>query len=660
MSDESRADGVAAARPGAGSRYGIPALVVGVAAGLYILVFCWLCCQMYLSFGYLDWDLATYSQLAYKSVRLDFSPVIPGINYYGNHLHVLFFLMGPLYGLFPSPYTLLVVQTLALAAAAIPLYLVGRREAGAAIAVGLCLAYLLHPAVHHANLNDYHPETLLPFLFLWAFYFMLTGRVRGFVVAGVACAFLKENYALIVMMLGLYAGLRHRMRSGWALAGFGLAWFLLVLLVAIPWMGGGLMEYSNTYGALGSDLPSLARNLVLHPLTALGIVSEPRKLVFLSWLLLPLALLPLLGWRTLWLTLPMMAQHLLSSRDANADIRYYYTIEILPTLLVSAVYGAQWLRDRLGPRAVPAIAFGLPVAALVSTLMVGPFAAPYRTVTRRVLTYDYLDAEKDRLVRRIPDRAGAVASFEFLPRLANRKELYSFHYIVTGVLTGGTLRQTPFTLPDSIQYMLVDVTDPIVFQRGGYYRPDAYVNILNCIRRRGFEIEDFSETLLLFRKGNQGISPVVRTRDRDDVPAPVHRVNATVAGDIELIGFDIRSTARPEVQEWDFHWRSLRRTSRDINTCIDLVDGNGRLLLRKFHPLGYRLRPTQSWAEGERLDETVRLVLPTPDSGLRYELRMGFIEAATGEPCAIESAGPVDSLGRITLRGGPIVPPGGP
>lgn len=623
-------------------------LFVGVATVLYIAVFCGLSFQKFVSFGYHDWDLATYSQLAYKSLRFDFSPIIADINYYGNHLHFLLFLFYPLYGLLPSPYTLLALQSLALGLAAIPLFLIARREAGPGIAAGLATAYLLHPALHYANLNDYHPETFLPLLFLWAVYFMLIGRTAWFLAACLACILLKENFGLIVMMLGVYAALRHRMRVGWPLALFGLAWFLAALMIVMPWFAGGRVGYSGVYWELGSDLPSLVKTLILHPLIALGVAFQTHKLVYLSWLLLPLGLLPFLGWRVLWLTLPMFAQHFLASRRSESQLQYYYTIEILPTLLIAAVYGAQWLRDRLGPRTGAILAVGLPAASLACSLVVGPFAPGMnREATLTTLTYDYMDVEKARIVGRVPDKGPAVASFQFLPMLANRKELYSFHYVHTGVRTANTVRQIPFALPDSVEYMLVDVADRWIFR--GYYRPDAYTKFAACVRDGGFKVEDFVETFVLFRKGPPTEKFILRDTPSGKIMPPESIICATVADAIYLVACDIRPTERPDVLELHCFWSSLHATTLDINAHFDLVDTSGRLLMTKFHPVGYRLRPTQSWAEGDAIEEVIRLVLPTPDSGIAYELRMGFTEAVTELPCKVEALNPPDALGRVAL-----------
>ena len=64
--------------------------------------------------------------------------------------------LAPLYWIAPSVDTLLVVQTLALALGAIPIYLLAARHlADERIALLLALAYLAFPSLAYANLFDF-------------------------------------------------------------------------------------------------------------------------------------------------------------------------------------------------------------------------------------------------------------------------------------------------------------------------------------------------------------------------------------------------------------------------------------------------------------------------------------------------------------------------
>ena len=71
-----------------------------------------------------SWDLAIFSEAAKAYAHLQ-APIVeikgPGYNLLGDHFHPILVLLGPVWRLFPSPLSLLVVQDLLLALSAWPL-----------------------------------------------------------------------------------------------------------------------------------------------------------------------------------------------------------------------------------------------------------------------------------------------------------------------------------------------------------------------------------------------------------------------------------------------------------------------------------------------------------------------------------------------------------
>lgn len=60
-----------------------------------------------------SWDLAIFTQMAqaYSHFSVPIVPIKgPNFNLWGDHFHPILVLLGPVYALFPSPTTLLVVQ----------------------------------------------------------------------------------------------------------------------------------------------------------------------------------------------------------------------------------------------------------------------------------------------------------------------------------------------------------------------------------------------------------------------------------------------------------------------------------------------------------------------------------------------------------------------
>ncbi len=136
------------------------------------------------------YDLGIYHQSMYTTVfnqRFFFNtidlPSNPSGSVFGVHFSPILLLLLIPYALVPSPLTLTVLQTWAIALAALPLYALGRRVLHSErIAFVLGVVYLLHPATQGVNWYDFHPEAFLPPSSphsLWAFYCTLSGHSRS-------------------------------------------------------------------------------------------------------------------------------------------------------------------------------------------------------------------------------------------------------------------------------------------------------------------------------------------------------------------------------------------------------------------------------------------------------------------------------------------------
>ena len=104
---------------------------------------------------------------------------IRGLNWLGDHSSLILIPLAPVFALAPHAITLLGLQTLALAAGAVPVWLLARRELPAGPLPLACAAlYLLQPALGYMNLFEFHPETLaVPFL-LWGALEVRAGDLR--------------------------------------------------------------------------------------------------------------------------------------------------------------------------------------------------------------------------------------------------------------------------------------------------------------------------------------------------------------------------------------------------------------------------------------------------------------------------------------------------
>lgn len=262
-------------------------------------------------------DLGVYTQVLWTTAHGQpfYQSLMEGTtNFLTLHFVPLLAVLAPIYAIWPDARTLLILQSILLAAAALPLWAFARPRLGPTVAFLLALAYSLSPLLHFVALADFHEIALAVPLLMAAGAALLDKRPRAtFIWLGLALL-VKEELALVALGFGLYAlFIQRRWRFGAALLAFGVAWAILLATVLMPTLlsNGGGSNFARHYGALGGTPGQILRMLVTDPLAATRVILTPDKLRFLWQLVAPLALLPIVGLPVSLLMLPSLAYLLL-------------------------------------------------------------------------------------------------------------------------------------------------------------------------------------------------------------------------------------------------------------------------------------------------------------------------------------------------------------
>jgi len=349
----------------------------------------------------------------------------------GDHFSPILYALAPLYALGGDARLLLALQSLFLAAGAIPVYLLAANKTRSPL-VGSVLAasYLLYPALHGVNLNDFHQIALVVALLLTALYFLETGRDVAFLVALGLALLVKEEVSLTVAALGGYVFLaKRRYRLGAALVGAGLIYFAVVVGWLMPYLGGkpqidtrfGGMMAPGAQGASG-----VAWTLFTNPIyTALTVLGNQQKLVFIGQILAPVLFLPFFAPGLAWIpALPALAILLLTSAHTQYDIAYHYSAHLIPSIFFLSALGLQQvLRRRFGPMPPRFLALALCVASLALSYQYGrllpkrgneiPAPGPHAAAIASLLAH-------------VPADASVSAMSDIVPHLTTRRTIYLF------------------------------------------------------------------------------------------------------------------------------------------------------------------------------------------------------------------------------------------
>jgi uncharacterized membrane protein len=358
----------------------------------------------------------------------------------GDHFSPIIATVAPVYRVFPSAVTLLVVQGLLFAASLPSVWLFSRRALGRPAAYLITAAYAVAWGLQAAMAADFHEIAFAVPLLAIAIERLDAGRLRTAVVAALLLLLVKEDFGLVVSAFALVVGLRtHRWRLAGILAVVGIATTVLADRVLIPAFGGKAGYYWDYYAALGSGPLEAAWHVLRHPLWTLHLMVTPQaKVRLLEWLFFPLGLMPL-GSSFVLLTVPLLAERLLSDNPNHWTLTHQYSAPLVPILTLAAVDTVAKIRRALQPRTSTEArhrgrAGGLgwtvgPVYAL-GILLVAVWAwgrMPFGQLTNHGITQSWhttsYDQARQAAVDVVPNGATVEASNELAPHLVDRTKV---------------------------------------------------------------------------------------------------------------------------------------------------------------------------------------------------------------------------------------------
>src|SRR3989338_6818327 len=147
----------------------------------------------FVNFGYYDWDLAIYANAMWSLAHGSFHSSLFGTNFLTNLAEYFSFLLVPIYLIFPSAFTLVVLKLLSFIAGSFVLYLIAKRILGSPMAILLMLMYQFHPANLFMLIYEFHFENFATVFIFLMFYFFSKERIVPFLASAFFATLVKEN-----------------------------------------------------------------------------------------------------------------------------------------------------------------------------------------------------------------------------------------------------------------------------------------------------------------------------------------------------------------------------------------------------------------------------------------------------------------------------------
>jgi uncharacterized membrane protein len=607
--------------------------IVWLLISLYILCFGYITFLKYRSFGYQDFDLAIYSQVFWNILHGSIRSSILGIDFLGNHASFILFLLVPAYLVFKSSLTLLSVQSIALGIAAYPLYLVAKKELGRGVGLVIAFIYLIYPALGYINLFEFHPTALaVPCLFFMYYYFEKKD-FKMFVVSMILSLICQENIALIIMLFGVYVFFARR-DIAWASTAFlaGTLWFYIMVFKVIPYFNKDTINFMSIYSHMGNSMPEILRFIMLRPAETMKIMFAWPKILYLIKIFLPVSFLPIFDFKIL-IAMPIFIQHFLSARQTEYNINYHYTAELIPFIFISTIYGLKRVLAVMYFKSSQLKNFFILFILSISLISSFSFGSQLKLPTySKDFKKDLWDHEKENFIKMVPDKAGVVSTFEFLPMLSKRERLYSFHHIVMGLYT---LSSKPYSLPEDAEYGLLDFNDFLTF-RSFYTCGRSEINMRKFISAGNWGVVDMAGSIVLLKKNYSGNYRLYSVFDK--MPEVLHMGSVLIDDNLEFLGYNslLEDKDGKGQLKLTLFWSISGDIKKYYGNFIDILDLKENVRYGFEKPICYRIYPSYFWQKGEVVSEDY--IIPIPgDIGSSYSVKMGVFDCRTGIYCGMYS-----------------------
>jgi uncharacterized membrane protein len=400
---------------------------VYVGAAIYAVVFLFAAVLHYVVFATGRGDLGNMVQAIWNTLHGHFleGTTLHGhqTDRLGSHVDPLLLLLAPFFFL-SGPLLLPVVQALAVASGALPVFWLARKHLNSPRAgAHFAFAYLLYPVTQFAALtpSSFHSVALSVPLLLFAIWFLDEDRLVAFSLVGLLAFTTKEEIPLAVGCLGIWYALRQGRRLvGVTIFVVGLSITLFNFLWVIPHFSpSGTNPFASRYTAVGGTPGGMVHKLFTDPLAFVHAVGTAYKVGFVVLLIVPFLGLWLLEPLLLLGALPDVAINLLSNNPPALFAER--AAPIIPFVVAASIFGATRFKRH---------ARRLSLWILAGTAFVALYS-PLRSVGTdlRALGSPRL-AAKEHAVGLIPDGVRVSASNLLAGHLSARRYIFTFPYAV--------------------------------------------------------------------------------------------------------------------------------------------------------------------------------------------------------------------------------------
>ena len=401
------------------------------------------------------------------------------LSHFAVHFSPIYYVMLPIYYIFPSPITLQILQAVIIYSGIIPIVLIARKRGlSRKMTLAVSAIYAAYPALSAGCFYDLHENCFLVTLLLWVFYFFDAEKYIPLAIFSVLTLLVKEDAFIYLVIFALYILLStKKWKVGIPMAIIPLIYFLIVSTLMEQY-GTGIMSgrFGNMIYDSEDGLIGVIKTILINPGYALSQIfvsssGGTEKLKYLIQLLLPLAFLPFATKKvSRFLLLTPILLNILTMYKYQPDITFQYSFGITAFLFYIAIINLSELKPF-------SKGYLTRVAIIASVLMFTIVViSKYNTYqTRYEDTKDVYDRMDYALEEVLPDDASVTCSSFLLAHVSDRDVIYEVNYH-TYKEDGKTLYKT------DTEYIVLDIRSGYAkksLEIAEYYISQGYVEYYN-------------------------------------------------------------------------------------------------------------------------------------------------------------------------------------
>jgi uncharacterized membrane protein len=360
------------------------------------------------------------------------------------HVSPIYYLMLPVFMVFPYIETLQVLQVIVVAIGVVPLYLIGKHyHLNNKVILIITSAYIFHPAIISSSFYDLHENSFLGPLLLFTIYFGLKQKWVFLVISFILTLMIKEDAGLYLVFIGLFflfsqsnqledKEKRNNIIMSSLMIVLSIAYFLIITKI-LNSQGDGAMfwRYNNLNAYPDLGLLGIPISLFQAPSYWLATMFSPNKIYYLLIIFSAIGFVPLYNTKLsrYWLVIPLLILNFSSTYPYQHQFgfQYYYgtvTLLIFMMILVFKDHKTTGINKNIK------IVFTFTHAIII----VGLCLVGYYTLSVKKYYIEYYnqssemyDSMKETLTN-IPSDKKVLATGYLTPYLSDREVLYDYNY----------------------------------------------------------------------------------------------------------------------------------------------------------------------------------------------------------------------------------------